>query len=81
MTVIVPLAPPRREYAHRLTSLEGDTAHVLLIQLLMRTIETKLDHTLAVIHGSGHTSPLQSQVHRNPINVDGRYLFDGRPDS
>ena len=29
----------------------------------------------------GHTSPLQSQVHRNPINVDARYLFDERPDS
>lgn len=45
-----------------------------------RTIALMLFETPSSMH-SGHTSPLQSQVHRNIINVDGRYLFDGRPDS
>ena len=80
VAVVVPFESPTREGPNRIASFEGDVIAIDGVELQLHAIETVLDarsrHAYA---GSGRGRPLQGQVHRDPIDIDGYVLFGSQP--
>lgn len=61
-------------------SFEGDVVAVDSVELQLHAIETVLNASSRPVRfGGGRNWPRLSQVHRDPIDIDGYFLFGGQP--
>ncbi|EQM86821.1 hypothetical protein L687_09660 [Microbacterium maritypicum MF109] len=76
----MPFESPTRESPSRVASFEGDVIAIDGVELQLHAIETVLDaRSRHAYSGSERGRPLQGQVHRDPIDIDGYVLFGSQP--